>query len=426
MRKILIVYGTRPEAVKMAPLIDGLARSSSCRAVVAVTGQHREMLDQVNRLFGIVPDYDLDIITQSQTLETVTSRVLSGVTAVIEAENPDALVVQGDTTTCFAAALAAFYRKVPLIHLEAGLRTGDRENPYPEEINRRLTTQLAMLHLAPTGISKANLLSDGVKEADIVVTGNTVIDALLHVSGRNTPVTNLDVARAANARKTVLITAHRRESWGEPMARAARAIARLATSFPNVNFLLPAHLNPVVRAVLLPPLQHLPNVIISQPLDYCDFVRAMRDCTLVLTDSGGVQEEAPSFGKPVLVMRDTTERPEAVSAGTVRLVGTDEDRIVEAVTALLTDRVAYRAMARAVNPYGDGRAAERAVMAIEHFFGHAARPPEFGSRTGMSSRQQRRTRQPPIIVNGASVVDDITTSHPLVIPLDPEAAVIQA
>lgn len=386
MRKILIVYGTRPEAVKMAPLIDGLSRSPHCRAVVAVTGQHREMLDQVNQLFGIEPQYDLNIITQSQTLETITSRVLAGVSSVIDAENPDALVVQGDTTTCFAAALAAFYRRVPLIHLEAGLRTGDRDNPYPEEINRKLTTQLAALHLAPTDTSKANLLNDGVDERDVVITGNTVIDALLHVSGRNTAATNPDVARAAR-RKTVLITAHRRESWGEPMAQSARAIARLAKAFPNVNFLLPAHLNPAVRAVLLPPLEHLPNVIITQPLDYCDFVRAMRDCTLVLTDSGGVQEEAPSFGKPVLVMRDTTERPEAVVAGTVRLVGTDEEKIVEAVTTLLTDRVAYRAMARAVNPYGDGHAAERAVLAIEHFFGHTKRPAEFGARIKVPSLQ---------------------------------------
>ena len=386
MRKILIVYGTRPEAVKMAPLIHELTRSPHCAAVVAVTGQHREMLDQVNQLFGIEPDYDLNIISQSQTLETITSRVLAGVSSVIDAEKPDALIVQGDTTTCFAAALAAFYRRVPLIHLEAGLRTGDRDNPYPEEINRKLTTQLAALHLAPTNTSKANLLKDGVNEGDVVITGNTVIDALLHVSGRNTVVTNPDLARAAG-RKTVLITAHRRESWGEPMAQSARAIARLAKAFPNVNFLLPAHLNPAVRAVLLPPLEGLSNVIVTQPLDYCDFVRAMRDCTLVLTDSGGVQEEAPSFGKPVLVMRETTERPEAVTAGTVRLVGTDEERIVQAVTTLLTDRVAYRAMARAVNPYGDGHAAERAVLAIEHFFGYTKRPVEFGTKIRVPSLQ---------------------------------------
>jgi UDP-N-acetylglucosamine 2-epimerase (non-hydrolysing) len=352
------------------------------------------MLDQVNRLFGIEPSYDLNIITQSQTLETITTRVLAGVSSVIEAENPDALLVQGDTTTCFAAALAAFYRKIPLIHLEAGLRTGDRYNPFPEEINRRLTTQLAALHLAPTETSKANLLKDGIAANDIVVTGNTVIDALLHVSGRNTPAENRVLERVFD-RKTVLITAHRRESWGEPMAQTARAIARLARTFPEVNFLLPAHLNPVVRSVLLPPLDGLENVVITEPLDYSDFVKTMHNCTMVLTDSGGVQEEAPTFGKPVLVLRDTTERPEAVTAGTVRLVGTDEDLIVASVANLLTDRSAYRTMARAVNPYGDGLAARRSVGAIEHFFGLGARPAEFNpaidAASTPSAQRIRRT-----------------------------------
>jgi UDP-N-acetylglucosamine 2-epimerase (non-hydrolysing) len=376
MRKILIVYGTRPEAVKMAPLIGELARSRHCRPIVAVTGQHREMLDQVNRLFGIEPSHDLNIITQSQSLENVTTRVLSGVSGVIEAEAPDALLVQGDTTSCFAAALAAFYRKIPLFHLEAGLRTGDRYNPFPEEINRRLTTQLAALHLAPTQTSKRNLLNDAVAERDIVVTGNTVIDALLQVSGRNDPSENPDLERIMG-RRSVLITAHRRESWGEPMAQTARAIARLARIFPEIVFLLPAHLNPAVRQVLLPPLAGLENVLITQPLDYGDFVKAMRDCAIVLTDSGGVQEEAPTFGKPVLVMRETTERPEAVAAGTVRLVGTSEDRIVGEVTSLLTDPRAYQEMARAVNPYGDGQAAMRSVQAIEHFFALGDRPIEF-------------------------------------------------
>lgn len=390
MRKILVVYGTRPEAVKMAPLIDALGRSRHCTPIVAVTGQHREMLDQVNRLFGIEPHHDLDILTHSQTLESITSRVLNGVSAVIQAEAPDALVVQGDTTTCFAAALAAFYRKVPLIHLEAGLRTGDRHNPFPEEVNRRLTTQLAALHLAPTQTSKDNLLNDGVAARDVVVTGNTVIDALLHVSARNGKVQNPDVDRVAG-RRSVLITAHRRESWGEPMAQSARAIARLARAFPDVAFLLPAHLNPAVREVLLPPLEGLDNVIVTQPLDYPDFAKAMADCSIVLTDSGGVQEEAPTFGKPVLVMRETTERPEAVAAGTVRLIGTAEERIFEAVTRLLTDPKAYQAMARAVNPYGDGQAAARSVQAIEHFFGFGERPAEFGVEPRRVKRAAQRT-----------------------------------
>lgn len=407
MRKVLIVYGTRPEAVKMAPLIDELDRSAHCRPIVAVTGQHRQMLDQVNRLFGIEPSHDLNILTQSQTLETITARVLAGVSSVIDAENPDALLVQGDTTTCFAAGLAAFYRKIPLIHLEAGLRTGDRLSPFPEEVNRRLTTQLAVLHLAPTATSKANLLKDGIAESDIVVTGNTVIDALLHVSGQNTPVVNPDLARMLGKR-TVLITAHRRESWGEPMAQTARAIGRLAKAFPTTHFLLPAHLNPVVRAVLLPPLDGLANVTVTEPLDYCDFVKAMRDCTLVLTDSGGVQEEAPTFGKPVLVMRDTTERPEAVAAGTVRLVGTDENLVFNSVAKLLTDRNAYRAMARAVNPYGDGKAAMRSVRAIEHFFGHGERATEFGAKPEISVRQTRIKRS----MNGFVPESDSARNQP--------------
>jgi len=376
MRKILIVYGTRPEAIKMAPLVAEIGRSTTLRAVVAVTGQHRAMLDQVNALFGIRPSHDLNIITERQRLEDITSRVLDGVSHVIAAEEPDAVLVQGDTTTCFAAALAAFYRKVPVVHLEAGLRTGDPYNPFPEEANRRLTTQLASIHLAPTVESKANLLHDGVDEGAIAVTGNSVIDALLEIIARNIPADNPDIEKIGG-RRSVLITTHRRESWGEPMGRTARAIGRLASAFPEIVFLLPAHLNPAVRDVLLPPLCGFANVLVTAPLDYSDFARAMHDCVLVLTDSGGVQEEAPTLGKPVLVLRDTTERPEAVAAGTVRLVGTDENRIVSEVTRLLTDEAAYTAMARAVNPYGDGLAAWRSVRAIEHFFGMGSRASEF-------------------------------------------------
>lgn len=371
-----MVYGTRPEAIKMAPVVTALQRSKVLDPVVAVTGQHREMLDQVNGLFGIEPRHDLDILTQRQRLEDITAKALGGVSDVIAEEKPDAVLVQGDTTTCFAAALAAFYNKVPVVHLEAGLRTGDRYDPFPEEINRRLTSQLASLHLAPTPTSRANLLADGIAPADIVVTGNTVIDALYQVTAQKPPLGNEDLA-AVLGRPMVLVTAHRRESWGEPMARAARAIARLAQSFPQVTFLLPAHLNPVVRDVLLPPLRDLGNVVITNPLSYSDFAITMAEATVVLTDSGGVQEEAPSLGKPVLVMRETTERPEAVDAGTVRLVGTDEELIVEWVSRLLTDSGAYDEMARAVNPYGDGNAAERAVASIEHFFGLGSRPEEF-------------------------------------------------
>ncbi|WP_112662453.1 non-hydrolyzing UDP-N-acetylglucosamine 2-epimerase [Microvirga flavescens] len=382
MRKILFVYGTRPEAIKVAPLVAALERCAHITAVVAVTGQHRAMLDQVNSLFGIRPSHDLDIITERQRLQDITTRALNGVSDVIAAEEPDAVLVQGDTTTCLAAALAAFYQRVPVIHLEAGLRTRDPNNPFPEEINRCLTTQLTSVHLAPTPTSKANLLADGVPEEKIYVTGNTVIDALLDVVARDLPIENADLAKL-KGRKTVLITAHRRESWGEPMARTARAIVRIAKAFPDVLFFLPAHLNPVVRDVLLPPLAGLDNVVITAPLAYCDFARAMNEASVVLTDSGGVQEEAPSLGKPVLVMRETTERPEAVAAGTVKLVGTDENTIVDEVTALLTDHNAHQAMARAVNPYGDGHAAMRCMRAIEHFFGLAERPIEFDPFIGL-------------------------------------------
>lgn len=376
MHKVLVVYGTRPEAIKMAPVVAALAASDHLAPVVAVTGQHRAMLDQVNGLFGIEPSHDLDIIRPRQQLEGITTRSLEGVAEVIRHEQPDAVLVQGDTTTCFAAALASFYQKVPVIHLEAGLRTGNVYNPFPEEMNRRLTTNLAAVHLAPTDTSRANLIMDGTNPDDIFVTGNTVIDALLDVVGRNLAQQNPDANRLRQ-RRTILITAHRRESWGEPMARTARAIARVARMFPDVALLLPAHLNPVVREVLLPPLVGLDNVVITEPLDYADFATAMAASSIVLTDSGGVQEEAPSLGKPVLVLRETTERPEAVTAGTVRLVGTDEEAIVNSVATLLTDEAEYAAMARAVNPYGDGHAAARAVQAIEHFFGLADRPADF-------------------------------------------------
>ncbi|MGO4706470.1 non-hydrolyzing UDP-N-acetylglucosamine 2-epimerase [Microvirga sp. 2MCAF38] len=387
MRKILFVYGTRPEAIKVAPLVQALGRSAHIKPVVAVTGQHRAMLDQVNDLFGIKPLHDLDIITERQRLQDITTRALNGVSDVIAVEKPDAVLVQGDTTTCLAAALAAFYQRVPVIHLEAGLRTRDASNPFPEETNRCLTTQLTTVHLAPTPTSRENLLTDGVPEDRIFVTGNTVIDALLDVVSRNLPIENLDLTKI-KGRRTVLITAHRRESWGDPMARTARAIVRIAKAFPEVVFLLPAHLNPVVREVLLPPLQGLDNVVVTSPLAYCDFARAMNEATIVLTDSGGVQEEAPSLGKPVLVMRETTERPEAVAAGTVKLVGTSEDVIVDEVSTLLTDMSAHQAMAHAVNPYGDGHAADRCKNAIEHFFGLAERPAEFDPLAGQRARSK--------------------------------------
>lgn len=378
-RKVLVVYGTRPEAIKLAPIINALRGSPQLDTIVAVTGQHREMLDQVNSLFDIVPDHDLDIIRPRQQLHEITMRALGGLTETIRAERPDAVVVQGDTTTSFVAGLAAFYELIPVVHVEAGLRTSDRYNPFPEEINRRLTSQLTSLHLAPTPVSRANLLAEGIDPAAICVTGNSVIDALLDVVARDLPLDNpeLKVLGAVPGRRSVLVTSHRRESWGEPMACTARALARLARAFPEVLFLLPAHLNPTVREVLLPPLQGFDNVTITEPLSYGDFALAMSLASIMVTDSGGVQEEAPSLGKPVLVLRETTERPEAISAGTVRLIGTNEDLIVSSVAELLTDNAAYEAMARAVNPYGDGHASGRTVQAIEYFFGLAARPADF-------------------------------------------------
>ena len=375
-RKVMAVYGTRPEAIKVAPVVQAMQRSDHLDPFVVVTGQHRQMLDQVNSLFGITPYHDLDIISSRQSLEDITTRTLQGLAPLMDRERPELVLVQGDTTTCFAAALSAFYHRVPVVHLEAGLRTDNPYNPFPEEVNRRLTTQLASLHLAPTSTSRENLIASGVPAAAIVTTGNTVIDALLEVVARDAPFADPELKRI-DGRRCVLVTSHRRESWGEPMRSSGNAIRRLAQTFGDVLFILPVHLNPVVRDVLLPLLSDVPNVLITEPLDYGDFSRCMSMSELVLTDSGGVQEEAPSLGKPVLVMRETTERPEAVTAGTVKLVGTDEQVIVDEVTCLLTDQQAHARMARAVNPYGDGRAAARSVAAMEHFFGCAPRLAEF-------------------------------------------------
>jgi UDP-N-acetylglucosamine 2-epimerase (non-hydrolysing) len=372
----MIIYGTRPEAIKMAPLIGGIARSRHLTSTIVVTGQHREMLDQVNDLFGIHPAYDLDIIQPKQSLEQITVRSLAGLGEVIRTVRPDMVAVQGDTTTSFVSGLAAFYEQVPVVHVEAGLRTSNRYSPFPEEMNRRLTSQLASLHLAPTPTARQNLLAENVEPESIVVTGNTVIDALLDVVALRVPYSDGRLERLT-ASKMVLITAHRRESWGEPMARSAQAIADLARRFDDVVFVLPAHLNPIVRDILLPPLGGLANVLITDPLPYGEFARLMKDSYVILTDSGGVQEEGPSLGKPVLVMRESTERPEAVTAGTARLVGTDRQLIVAELSRLLTDERYYATMANAVNPYGDGQAGRRSVQSIEHFFGLADRSDDF-------------------------------------------------
>lgn len=374
----MTVYGTRPEAIKVAPVIRAVEASGSLHGATVVTGQHREMLDEVNQLFGIVPDHDLDIMRHGQTLAQIAARVLARLDPVLASVQPDAVLVQGDTTTSTAAALAAFYRGIPVVHLEAGLRSHDLCSPFPEEGNRKVTTQLAALHLAPTATSRANLLREGVAPEAVAVTGNTVIDALLETVGRavafSDPVLE---ALSASGRPVLLVTTHRRENWGDAMQGMGRALARLARADPDQVVVLPVHRNPVVREAVLPQLAGLPNVLVTEPLDYGQFTRMLALARIVLTDSGGVQEEAPSLGKPVLVMRDNTERPEAVDAGTVRLIGTDEQRIVDEVTRLAEDRDHYAAMANAVNPYGDGRAAERTHAALLQLFGLGQRTPDF-------------------------------------------------
>lgn len=379
----MLVFGTRPEAIKMAPLVKELQRrSGEFRTIVTVTGQHRQMLDQVLRIFDITPDYDLNIMKQGQDLTDVTARVLQGmrdIFASIEADGralPDVVLVHGDTTTSTAAALAAFYRQIPVGHVEAGLRTGNIYSPWPEEMNRRITGRIATYNFAPTPLARENLLRESTPDSAITVTGNTVIDALYSVVGTIKADTSLrrrlddeitrggyDTARITPARRMVLITGHRRENFGQGFINICNAIRDLAHRFPDVDFVYPMHLNPNVRRPIAEvfgndPSTH-PNVFFIEPLEYLPFVYLMEKATLVLTDSGGIQEEAPGLGKPVLVMRDTTERPEALTAGTVRLVGTDYQKIVDSVTELLTDPAAYAAMSHAVNPYGDGHACPR-------------------------------------------------------------------
>lgn len=377
---IMPIYGTRPEAIKMAPIVTALQNSDQFECVVTVTGQHREMLDQVNEIFGITPDHDLNIIQPRQTLNGVLTRTVEGLDRIFEDTPPDAVVVQGDTTTSTAAAIAAFYRGIPVIHAEAGLRSFNLFSPFPEEANRKITSQITSLHLAPTATSKENLLREAITEEDIVVTGNTVIDALLHTVEQQLPFTDPQLEKIASSGKRVLlVTTHRRENQGEAMRGVGRALARIADAEPELTIVLPAHRNPVVREAVLPAIEGKPNVVVTEPLAYGEFTRMLSVAHVVLTDSGGVQEEAPSLGKPVLVMRENTERPEAVTAGTVKLIGTDEERIVTEVDRLLNDADAYQAMANAVNPYGDGKAAERSLAAIEQMFDVGRRVADFDS-----------------------------------------------
>ncbi|MBE3074018.1 MAG: UDP-N-acetylglucosamine 2-epimerase (non-hydrolyzing) [Actinobacteria bacterium] len=378
MRSVMTIYGTRPEAIKMAPLIAALRGHPSLRPIVAVTGQHREMLDQVNALFDIVPDFDMDLMSKGATLTQIATRTLAASSELLERVRPDVVVVQGDTSSAFTAALAAFYHQIPVVHLEAGLRTGNIYSPFPEEANRRLTAPITSLHLAPTSTSRGNLEAEGIDSQSIVVTGNTVIDALQTATGRQVSFTDPKVTEAvATGRRMLLVTCHRRESWGEKMTDAMGAVRTVAQRHPDLQVILPMHRNSIVREVIEPILFGLDNVLLTEPLDYHEFSHLLAAAHIVLTDSGGVQEEAPSLGKPVLVMRDTTERPEAIEAGTVLLVGTDGAAILRETLKLLEDEAAYARMANAVNPYGDGAAAPRCVAAIAQLLGLGSRLPDF-------------------------------------------------
>lgn len=379
MKKVMVVYGTRPEAIKMAPLIKALEASDVLTPIVASTGQHREMLDQVNRWFGIEPDLDLDVFKAGQGLTELAARILDRLPQVLDDHRPDAVVVQGDTSTVAMAAIACFYKEIPVVHLEAGLRSGNIHSPFPEEANRKLAGQVAALHLAPTTASRDNLLREAIDPAIVAVVGNTVIDALDWTAQHDVAFSDPRLAAEAEAgRKMVLLTTHRRENWGEPMEGIGKAVADLARRYPDYLFVFPAHLNPRVREAVFPAIEGLDNVVIVEPLDYPQFVHAQRWAHIILTDSGGVQEEAPSFGKPVLVLRENTERPEAVDAGTVKLIGTSRERIVAETSRLIDDPAAYAEMSHAVNPYGDGRAASRCVAAIAELLGVGARLPAFG------------------------------------------------
>ena len=382
MKKIMLVFGTRPEAIKMAPLVKEFQKyPDKFKTIVCVTGQHREMLDQVLRIFEIVPDYDLNIMKQGQDLYDVTSRVLLGMRDVLKEVQPDVMLVHGDTTTSTAAALAAFYQQIPVGHVEAGLRTHNIYSPWPEEMNRQITGRIATYHFAPTPLSRQNLLAENVNPEQIIVTGNTVIDALYMVVDKIKSDKTLekeleevllhsgyDVNRLSDGKKMVLITGHRRENFGDGFISMCKAIQALTRKYPDVDFVYPMHLNPNVRKpiheVFGEDLSNLGNMFFIEPLEYLSFVYLMEKSTIVLTDSGGIQEEAPGLGKPVLVMRDTTERPEALEAGTVKLVGTDFNKIVCEVSELLTNQEYYERMSKAVNPYGNGKACERISIII--------------------------------------------------------------
>ena len=365
--KVAVVFGTRPEAIKLAPVVRELSKDKRFHALTIVTGQHRQMLDQVLSLFKISPDYDLGVMTRKQSLATIVSRSVDRLDKVFREVRPDALLVQGDTSSTFVASLAGFYNRIPVGHVEAGLRTEDRWQPFPEEINRRLTSVLADWHFAPTELARRNLLNEKISPQSIFVTGNTVVDAFR--LALRTAKRKLQLPMSLAGKKIILVTAHRRENFGEPMKSICLALSELVHRFPDVGVVFPVHLNPEVRKVVFPLLSKLERVWLTDPLDYFQNVQLIRQSTLILTDSGGIQEEAPILGRPVLILRNTTERPEGVRAGVARLVGTEKTRIVQEASKLLSDPQAYRRAAARANPYGDGKAAKRIVGYLLYKFG---------------------------------------------------------
>jgi len=379
---VMAVFGTRPEAIKMAPVVRALGENPGIRATCVVTAQHREMLDQVLDLLELQPQVDLDIMRANQSLAGITSRVLEGISPVLERDRPDALLVQGDTSTAFAAGLAAYYHKVPVGHIEAGLRTADRYDPFPEEMNRRLLTRIAEMQFAPTAWARQNLLDEGVPAEDIYLTGNTVTDALRLILEKLPSAPPQDLVGLNPGQRMLLVETHRRENLGAPMQEICLALANLVRDFPDVALVFSVHRNPRVREVVIPALEGRERIHLLDPVSYPDLVRLMRHAYLILTDSGGIQEEAPSLGVPVLVLRRTTERPEGIQSGNALLVGTESRAIQHEAARLLQDPVHYRAMSQTASPYGDGQAARRTVEALLHRFGRqAARPEEFAPRT---------------------------------------------
>lgn len=376
---VLAVVGTRPEAIKMVPILREIRKRSDIDLTVVSTAQHRQMLDQVFGLFDITPDIDLDVMRANQSLNDIVHRAVRGVDKILESCSPDILLVQGDTTTAFIAALAAFNRRIEVGHIEAGLRSFNRYNPYPEEVNRRLISMVTSIHFAPTERSVDNLVREGIRREDIYLTGNTVVDCLLGIAQSNTDTLSPYLPRAfrMNSGRMILITAHRRENLNGPIKELCEAISCMAAMFPKTRFLFPVHKNPKVREVVFPALSKFPNVALTEPLPYCTFVQAMASAYLILTDSGGIQEEAPSLGKPVLVLRETTERPEGVALGAAKLIGTARHRIVSETLHLLRDRAEYERMAAFRSPYGDGLAARRTVQGLLHHFGRGESPISF-------------------------------------------------